>query len=217
MNIDILTIFPPMFSGPFTESIIKRAQEKQLVSIRLHDLRQWTSDTHHTVDDRPYGGGPGMVMLIEPIDKALTELKSQYQNLKTHVILTSAKGATFTQQKAHSLSQHQHLIFIAGHYEGIDQRVADHLVDEELSIGDYVLTGGELPTMVMVDSIVRLLPGVLGDDQSIIEESHSNPGLLEYPHYTRPENYKGWSVPPVLLSGNHAVIQKWRQEQSKQK
>jgi tRNA (guanine37-N1)-methyltransferase len=217
MHIDILTIFPNMFSGPFSESIIKRAVAKQLVSIKLHDLRQWTTDSHHTVDDRPYGGGPGMVMLIEPIDKALANLKAQKFNSKPHVILTSAKGTVFTQQKAQALSKHPHLIFIAGHYEGVDQRVADNLVDEELSIGDYVLTGGELPTMVMVDSIVRLLPGVLGDDQSIVEESHSSPGFLEYPHYTRPENYKGWQVPSVLLSGNHAAIEQWRRLQSKLK
>ena len=205
MHIDILTLFPEMFTGPFDNSIIKRAQDQNLVKIAIHDLRTWTSDPHHTADDRPYGGGPGMVMLVEPIDKALSELKQ-----KSRVILTSPRGTPFTQTKAQELSTLDHLIFIAGHYEGVDQRVEDHLVDESLSIGDYVLTGGELPAMVMIDAIVRLLPGALGDPTSTQEESHSQPGYLEYPHYTRPEEYRSWPVPKVLLSGDHAAIAKWR-------
>jgi tRNA (guanine37-N1)-methyltransferase len=222
MHIDILTIFPHMFDGPFAESIIKRAQDQGKVTLSVHDLRQWSVNKHHTVDDRPFGGGPGMVMMVEPIDKALIDLTSKIKNQKSKkIILTSARGPQFTQQKAQDLSKVDHLIFIAGHYEGVDQRVSDHLIDEELSIGPYVLTGGELPAMVMIDAIVRLIPGVLGNPDSLLEESHSPTAEntqpttnLEYPHYTRPETYKGWRVPEVLLSGNHAQIQKWRQNQS---
>lgn len=206
-----------MFKGPFNESIIKRALDQGLVTIKVHDLRQWSVDAHHSVDDQPYGGGPGMVMLVEPIDRALIDLNqsSVIRTLSSKIVLTSAKGKLFDQQKAQALSKFDRLVFIAGHYEGVDQRVADHLVDEQLSIGNYVLTGGELPVMVMIDSIARLLPGVLGEPDSLTEESHNQPGYLEYPHYTRPEVYQGWSVPKVLLSGHHAQIQKWRQEKSK--
>lgn len=214
MKIDVLTIFPGMFTGPFNQSIIKRAQDKQLVSLEIHDLRQWAKDAHQAVDDRPYGGGPGMVMLIEPIDLALKDLKANHPSQNSSVILTSAKGSLFTQDMAKRFSQSDHLIFIAGHYEGVDQRVADHLADVEVSIGNYVLTGGELPVMVMVDAITRLLPGVLGDPASLAEESHSTPGYLEYPQYTRPENYRGWTVPQVLLSGHHQHICNWRQQYS---
>lgn len=210
IKIDIITIFPAMFTGPFSESIVFRAQEKGLLSINIHDLRLWTHDQRHTVDDRPYGGGPGMVMMVEPIDKALRDLSGK----NTHSILTSAKGNRFNQGKAKELSQKDHLIFIAGHYEGVDQRVADHLVNEEVSIGDYVLTGGELPIMVMVDAISRLIPGVVGDPQSLEQESHNSPGILEYPQYTRPEKYHDWAVPDILLSGNHAAINKWRVTQT---
>lgn len=213
MTIDILTIFPNMFTGPLSESILKRAQSNGQVSIRVHDLRQWTTDSHHTTDDRPYGGGPGMVMLVEPIDKALKQLMAGNSGVKT--ILTSAAGRTFSQQKAIELSQLDHLIIIAGHYEGVDQRVEDNLIDESISIGDYVLTGGEIPAMVITDAIVRLIPGVLGDPESIVDESHSQPGYKEYPHYTRPEDYHGWKVPDVLLSGNHAAIAKWRKQHQK--
>jgi len=210
MQIDILTLFPQMFSGPLTESILKRAQDQNLVNIAVHDLRAWTTDPHHTADDRPYGGGPGMVMLVEPIDKALNDLKSKIQNPKSRVILTSPRGARFTQAKAQELATYDHLIFIAGHYEGVDQRVADHLVDDTISIGDYVLTGGELPIMVIVDALVRLIPGVLGDPTSTADESFKTPGYLEYPQYTRPEIYRGWPVPKMLLSGDHAAISAWR-------
>jgi tRNA (guanine37-N1)-methyltransferase len=215
MKIDILTIFPAMFKSPFAESIVKRAIDNHIVTLNLYDLRHWAQDERGTVDDRPYGGGPGMLMLVEPIDRALKDLKrSSDQAIKrSKTILTSARGIPFTQGKAQELSHLDHLILIAGHYEGVDQRVSDHLIDEEISIGDYVLTGGELPTMVMVDAIVRLLPGVVGDPNSLVEESHQNPGILEYPQYSRPEKYGDWSVPPVLLSGDHQKIKDWRQSQ----
>lgn len=215
MIIDILTVFPKMFEGPLTESILKRAQASGIITINVHDLRQWTTDSHHTTDDRPYGGGPGMVMLVEPIDKALQEIKSKIQMTNIKTILTAASGKNFTQAKAQEYSKLDHLIIIAGHYEGVDQRVEDHLVDESISIGDYVLTGGELPAMVIVDALTRLLPGALGDAESIVDESHRQPGYKEYPHYTRPENYRDWPVPKVLLSGNHAAITKWRQDNQK--
>jgi tRNA (guanine37-N1)-methyltransferase len=226
MRIDILSIFPNMFSSPFGESIVKRAVQKELVTIALHDLRDWTTDVHHQVDDRPFGGGAGMVMMVEPIDKALQALKSQAtstkhqtdsnnQMPKSKTILLSAKGTRYTQQKAHELATFEHLILVCGHYEGIDQRVYDHLVDEVISIGDYVLTGGELPAMVLADSIIRLIPGVVGDKASIVDESHKHPGYIEYPHYTRPAEYKGWKVPDILLSGDHAKIDAWRAENSK--
>ena len=215
MKVDIVTIFPGMFKGPIDESILKRAQEKNLVEIEVHDLRQWTKDKHKTVDDSPYGGGPGMVMMVEPVDRAIRSLLAQQGDslTKPKVILMTPQGKQFEQKKAQELSKLEHLIFICGHYEGVDERVREHLVDEEISIGDYVLTGGELPAMVVIDSVVRLIPGVLGKEASLDEESFSN-GLLEYPHYTRPEEFEGWKVPDVLLSGNHAEIAKWRKEQA---
>jgi len=207
MKIDILTLFPKMFEGPFNESIIKRAQDKSLIEIMIHDLRKWGLDDRRTVDDRPYGGGPGMIMRVDVVDSALKELKTK----NSKVILLDATGEKFTQQKTVELSKLEHLILIAGHYEGVDHRVHEHLVDEVISIGDYVLTGGEIPAMVIIDSIVRLIPGVVGKEASIVEESHSQPGYLEYPQYTRPEKYKKWNVPEVLLSGNHKKIKNWRQ------
>lgn len=204
MKIDILTLFPKMFEGPFGESILRRAQDKLLVEIKIHDLRKWGLDDRRTVDDRPYGGGPGMIMRVDVVDSALQSLKN------SKVILLDATGKKFTQQKAQELSKIKHLILIAGHYEGVDHRIHEHLVDEIISIGDYVLTGGEIPAMVLIDSIVRLIPGVVGKEASIVEESHSKPGYLEYPQYTRPEEYKGWKVPEILLSGNHKEIKKWR-------
>jgi len=207
MKIDILTLFPKMFEGPFNESIIKRAQDKSLIEIMIHDLRKWGLDDRRTVDDRPYGGGPGMIMRVDVVDSALKELKTK----NSKVILLDATGERFTQQKTVELSKLEHLILIAGHYEGVDHRVHEHLVDEVISIGDYVLTGGEIPAMVIIDSIVRLIPGVVGKEASIVEESHSQPGYLEYPQYTRPEKYKKWNVPEVLLSGNHKKIKNWRQ------
>jgi len=212
VKIDILTIFPQMFQGPFEESMVKRAKYKSLVEIEVHDLRRWTKDKHRSVDDRPYGGGAGMVMRVDVIDRALCELDAQGEAFK---VLMSAKGQEYNQKKAREYSMKERLILIAGHYEGVDERVAVHLVDEEIRIGNYVLTGGELPAMVVVDSLVRLIPGVLGNEESPKEESHSRPGYLEYPQYTRPEDYKGWRVPEVLLSGHHGEIDKWRKEKLK--
>ena len=212
MKIDILTIFPEMFSGPFKESIIKRAQKKELVEIKIHNLRDWTEDKHKTVDDKPFGGGAGMVMKIEIIDKALNDLKTK----KSKVILLTPQGKVFKQKMAQEYANLNHMILICGHYEGFDERIRENLIDEEVSIGDYVLTGGEIPAMVVVDSVVRLIPGVVGNDESIKDESFSK-GLLEYPQYTRPADYRGKKVPEVLLSGNHAQIEKWRQEQAEKR
>jgi len=213
MRIDILTLFPKMFSGPFDESIIKRAMEKGLVDVEIHYLRNWATDKHGTVDDKPYSGGAGMVIKVDVVDAALKDLKSKINNPESKVILLSPQGETFTQQKAKELSKLDHLILIAGHYEGFDERIRENLVDEEISIGDYVLTGGELPAMVIADSIVRLIPGVLGDSDSLRDETHSRPGYTKHPVYTRPEEYKGWKVPEVLLSGDHKKIEGWKKNQ----
>lgn len=199
-----------MFKGPFDESILKRARQKGLLEIKIHDLRSWTTDERKTVDDRPYGGGVGMVMMVEPIYRALQELK---KSKATRVILLSPRGKVFTQAKAQEMSKHDHLILICGHYEGVDERVSQHLVDEEITIGDYVLTGGELPAMVLIDAITRLVPGVIQKPEATKLESFSQ-NQLEYPHYTRPENFKGWQVPPVLLSGNHKEIERWRAKEA---
>ena len=213
MKIDILTLFPEMFRGPFNESIIKRAQKKNLVEIKIHNLRIWADDKRRTVDDRPFGGGTGMVLMIKPINKALKELKTE----KTKVIFLGPKGKVFNQKKAEKLAKIKHLIFICGHYEDIDERIREHLIDEEISIGDYILTGGELPTMVVIDTIVRLLPGVLEKSATTKEESFGQSSLLEYPQYTRPANFQGWQVPEVLLSGDHKKIQKWRDKKALEK
>ncbi len=216
MTVDILTTLPLLLTGPLSESILKRAQEKNLVTINVHDLRQWTSDKHRTTDDHPYGGGPGMVMMIEPIDHALQALNAKKGTPKQLIVITSAKGTQFTQQIAQQWStQLDRIIFICGHYEGIDERVVQYLADQEMRIGNFVLTGGELAAAVMTDAVVRLLPGVLGDDESSKDESHSVERVLEYPQYTRPENYKGWDVPKVLLQGNHKLIEEWKHEQKK--
>lgn len=208
MKIDILTLFPDMFKGPFDASIIKRARDGGIAEINVHDLRAWGEGERRNVDDRPYSGGPGMVIRVDIIDKALKDLKKK----GSRVILLDATGEKYTQEKARDLSKLEHIILIAGHYEGVDHRVHEHLVDEVISIGDYVLTGGEIPAMVIVDSVVRLIPGSLGKDESSMDESHKEPGYLEYPQYTRPEEYNGWKVPGVLLSGNHAEIEKWKKE-----
>ena len=210
MKIDILTIFPEMFAGPFGESIVKRAIDQKQVEIKIHDLREWTEDKHRSVDAPPYGGGAGMVMRVDVIDKAVSSLRSK----EAKVILLDTKGKIYSQNEAVRMSKEKHLILIAGHYEGIDHRVHEKIADEVYSIGEYVLTGGELPVMVVVDSIVRLIPGVLGNPESLSEESYSEPGKREYPQYTRPSEYKGWKVPEVLLEGNHAEIEKWRKEKS---
>jgi len=210
MKIDILTIFPEMFT-PLTESIVRRAQDKGLVEIKIHNLRDWSTDKHKSVDASPYGGGPGMVMRVDVVDRAVEKLKnSKTQELKTKVILMDTKGPIYNQQKAEQLKAEEHLIIIAPHYEGIDHRVHEHIADEVISIGSYVLTGGEIPAMVVVDSMVRLLPGVLGNEESLVEESYQTEGQIEYPQYTRPEEYNGWKVPEVLLSGHHKKIGEWR-------
>jgi tRNA (guanine37-N1)-methyltransferase len=214
MKIDVLTLFPDMFTGPFDASIIKRAQDKDLIEIAVHDLRKWGETDRRNVDDRPYGGGVGMIIRVDILDAAISELKktASFDAQNSKIILLDATGTRYTQQKAVELSKLDHIILIAGHYEGIDHRVHEHLVDEVISIGDYVLTGGEIPAMVVVDSVIRLLPGVLGKDESSADESHKEPGYLEYPQYTRPEDYKGWKVPKVLLSGNHKKIEEWRKQ-----
>lgn len=209
MQIDLLTPFPEMAESILGSSILKRAQEKGLVEIRTRDLRDWTEDRHRSVDDAPYGGGPGMVLKIEPVWKALRDLRQP----GSRVICPGPQGKIFRQATAERLATEGHLIFLCGHYEGIDQRVLDHLVDEEISIGDYVLTNGVLGSLVIVDALVRLIPGVLGDAESALQDSFST-GLLDHPHYTRPVNFSGWEVPPVLLSGNHAAIAEWRRKQA---
>ena len=211
MKIDILTIFPNMFSA-LEQSLIGKAQKKGLVKINIHNLRNYTVDKHHSVDDRPFGGGPGMVMRVDIIDQALKDLKSK--TCKT--ILLSPQGQVFNQKKAQELKKLKHLILICGHYEGFDERVREHLVDEEVSIGDYVLTGGEIPALAVVDTVVRLLPGVIGKKESLEFESFSG-STLDYPEYTRPKVYKNWSVPKVLLSGNHKQIKSWRKKKSLEK
>lgn len=216
MQIDIITLFPDMLKGPFGESIVKRAQNKNLVEINIHNLRKWAKDKRGTVDDRPYGGGAGMVMMATPIVDAISELKSQ--NSKTKTILLSPRGRVWKQELALKYSKLDHLILICGHYEGVDERVRE-FIDEEISIGDFILTGGEIPSMVMVDSIVRLIPGVLEKPDATKFESFSlltsQPHLqLEYPQYTHPEEFKGLKVPTVLLSGNHEEITKWRTEKA---
>lgn len=212
MKIDILTLFPKMFSGPFDESIIKRAQEKGLVEIKVHDLRDYGEGERKTVDDRPYGGGVGMILRVDIVNKAISDLKKTGKGTK--VVLLDATGNKFTQAVAKDYSKDEHLILIAGHYEGFDHRVQEHLVDEVISIGDYVLTGGEIPAMVIADAVVRLIPGVLEKEEATQLESFTDPNLLEFPQYTRPEEFKGWKVPEVLLSGNHKEIEKWRKEES---
>lgn len=207
MHVDIFTLFPAMFQGPLTESILKRAQERGLLTIALHNIRAATTDKHHIVDDYPYGGGAGMVMKPEPIFAAV---EAVYQ--EGPIILLTPQGRIFSQQVARELAQESRLTLLCGHYEGIDERVREHLVTDEISIGDYVLTGGELGAMVIVDAVSRLIPGVLTEG-STDEESHSN-SLLEYPQYTRPVEFRGWRVPAILLSGHHEQVARWRRKQS---
>lgn len=231
MKIDILTIFPEMFSGPFSQSIIRRAVEKKLADINVHNLRKWAKDKRKTVDDRPFGGGTGMVMMVGPIDSALQEIKKKdtigkkkNSGKDTRVILLTPAGKVFNQDKAKELSRLSHLILICGHYEGIDERVSQYLADEEISIGDYILTGGEIPAMLITDAVVRLIPGVLDKKEATSSESFSNLGLkpenlklLEYPQYTQPADYRGWKVPDILLSGNHKMIEEWRKKMAMKK
>ncbi|MBW5444600.1 tRNA (guanosine(37)-N1)-methyltransferase TrmD [Cohnella sp. CFH 77786] len=214
MRIDVLTLFPEMFEGVFGSSILGKARDRGLVSLSTLNFREFSTNKHHTVDDTPYGGGGGMVLKPEPIFGAVEHLLEQGGGgREPRVILMCPQGETFSQRKAAELSEESHLIFICGHYEGYDERIRQYLVTDELSIGDYVLTGGELPAMVVIDSVVRLLPGVLGNERSAVADSFSD-GLLEYPQYTRPPEFRGWSVPDVLLSGHHAEIEKWRRMQS---
>lgn len=212
MKIDVLTLFPEMFAGPLDVSIVGRARKSGLLDLRVHNLRDWTHDRHKTVDDRPFGGGAGMVMKPEPLFEAVEALGGE----QVHVLLLGPAGRRFTQAIARELSQRQHVILICGSYEGVDERVREGLVDDELSIGDYVLTNGGLPAMVLIDAVTRLLPGALGDEQSAADESFSH-GLLEYPHYTRPAEFRGMKVPEVLLSGHHAEIEKWRAAQARRR
>ncbi len=213
MRIDILTLFPNMFSGPFAESIVKRAMDRNLIGIKIHSLREWGLGKHKVVDDYPFGGVTGMVMKPEPLFEATEAIRAESACSSAPVILLTPQGRVFNQNVAAELASLAQLILICGHYEGIDERVREHLATDEISIGDYVLTGGELAAMVVVDAVTRLLPGVLGSEESATDDSHSS-GLLEYPQYTRPQAYRGWEAPQVLLSGNHAQIAKWRREQS---
>jgi tRNA (guanine37-N1)-methyltransferase len=213
MRIDIVTLFPEICRAPLSESIMKRAQEKGVLDLHIRNLRDWTTDKHYVVDDGPFGGGQGMVMKPEPIFATVEDLKSKIENRKSKIVLMSPAGRRLDQELVKQLSKEPHLIIISGHYEGVDHRVIEHLIDLEISIGDYVLTNGSIAAVVLVDAIVRLLPGTLGHEQSAADDSFSN-GLLEAPQYTRPAEFHGWKVPEVLLSGNHAEIAKWRKEQA---
>jgi len=213
---DVLTIFPDIVNSYLSASILGRAQAKKFIEVHSWDIRQFTTDKHRTVDDTPYGGGAGMVMKIEPIDLVLQEIGKSVDRSQQHIIVLSARGKKFTQAKARQLAAApDNITLICGRYEGIDQRVVDHLADEELSVGDYVLAGGELPALIVIEAIARLQPNVLGNPESLSEESHAKEGTIEYPQYTKPDNYKGWQVPDILLSGNHKAINEWRQEQSR--
>src|SRR3989441_9339658 len=221
MKIDILTLFPEICRAPLNESMMKRAQKNGIVDLCVHNLRDWTQDKHHIVDDAPFGGGQGMVMKPEPIFAAVEELrrqiaeKSKIEDRKSKIVPMSPAGRRFDQQMAAQLSRESHLIIICGHYEGVDHRVIEHLVDLEISIGDYVLTNGAIAAVVLVDAIVRLLPGALGHERSAVDDSFScESSTLEAPQYTRPAEFRGWKVPEVLLSGNHAVIAQWRREEA---
>jgi len=227
MQFDIITIFPEIFDSYFNESILARAQKKELIKINIHNLRKYTTDRHKTVDDSPYGGGVGMILKVEPIYKALLDLKiikkdgTKNQRLKkTKIFLMSAKGVIFSQKIAKDISELNRIVLICGRYEGVDERVVRYLVDGEISIGEYVLTGGELPAMIVVDSVTRLIDGVLGNSKSVINESFSEDGYLEHPYYTRPEIFQPsknakWKVPDVLLSGDHKKIEEWKNKNAK--
>lgn len=210
MKIHVLSLFPDMFTGVFGSSILKKAQEKEAVSLAVTDIREYSTNKHKQVDDYPYGGGAGMVLKPEPMFDAVEAIT---QGRNPRIILMCPQGERFTQKKAEELAQEEELVFLCGHYEGYDERIRTHLVTDEISIGDFVLTGGELPAMTVIDAVVRLLPGVLGQEDSHIHDSFST-GLLEHPHYTRPADFRGLKVPDVLLSGNHANIDKWREQQS---
>ncbi len=210
MKIDVLTLFPEMFAGVLDSSILKRAREKELILVNLINFRDYTTDKHNQVDDYPYGGGKGMLLKPEPIFAAVEAIENWQ---KARIIMLTPQGKTYNQELANELTKSNHLILLAGHYEGFDERIREHLVTDEISIGDYVLTGGELPAMVIIDSVTRLIPGVLGSKESLMQESFTD-NLLEYPQYTRPEIFRNWRVPEILLSGHHAKIEKWRKEES---
>ena len=213
MRIDILSLFPKMFDGPFGESIVKRAVDGGLVSLFIHNFREFAHDKHNTVDDYSFGGGEGMVLKPEPLFEAVESIKGSLGGSAGPVVLLTPQGRLFCHQIAQELSNQQNLVLVCGHYEGVDERVREHLVTDEISIGEYVITGGELAAMVVVDAVVRLLPGALGSEQAASEDSYAK-GFLEYPQYTRPRVYRGWEVPEVLLSGNHQEIARWRREQA---
>jgi tRNA (guanine37-N1)-methyltransferase len=213
MRIDILTLFPEMFNGLLECSIIARARERGLVDIRLHDIRTHTHDKHRVVDDYPYGGGAGMVLKPEPIFEAVDAIRTELGLTTIPIILLSPQGRLFNQSVVRDLSEHENIILICGHYEGVDERVAEYLATDEISIGDYLLSGGEIAAMAVTDCIIRLIPGALGSEESLTEESHVG-GLLEYPQYTRPEMFRGWAVPSILLSGDHGEVARWRRQQS---
>jgi tRNA (guanine37-N1)-methyltransferase len=211
IRFDVLSIFPEMFHSPLNFSLLKKAQEKGLIDIGLHNIRDWAEDKHNMTDDAPYGGGCGMVMKVEPVERALAAVKRA--DVQSLVVLMTPQGKTFNQKIAGEMAEEKHIIMICGRYEGVDERIREHLADREISIGDYILTGGELSALVVIDAVSRLIPGVLGNDASAATESFSQ-GLLEYPQYTRPAYYKGWSVPDVLVSGNHAQIERWQRSEA---
>jgi tRNA (guanine37-N1)-methyltransferase len=213
MKIDILTLFPEMFPGVLESSIVGKAAEKGLVNFRTLNFREFSTNKHGQVDDYPYGGGGGMILKPEPLFYAIESLVQHESSCRPRVILTCPQGERYTQQKAEELAKEEHLIFLCGHYEGYDERIREHLITDEISIGDFVLTGGELPALTIIDSIIRLLPGALGNERSAVTDSFST-GLLEYPHYTRPAEFRGWKVPDILLSGHHGNIEKWRRQES---
>ncbi len=213
MKLDVLTLFPEMFTGVFGESILKRAEETEAAAYRVINFREYADNKHNTVDDYPYGGGAGMVLKPQPIFDAVADLVGNSDSKRPRVILMCPQGERYTQKKAEELAQEEHLIFICGHYEGYDERIREHVVTDEISIGDFVLTGGELGAMVVIDSVVRLLSGVLGNEESHMKDSFST-GLLEHPHYTRPADFRGMKVPDVLISGNHRLIEEWRTKES---
>ncbi len=211
IRFDVLSIFPDMLQSPLEFSLLKKAREKNLIDIHTHDIRAWTQDKHKMTDDAPYGGGCGMVMKVEPVQRALRAVKDD--SMRSVVVLLTPQGETFTQKMAFELSRFDQLILICGRYEGFDERIREHLAEREISIGDYILTGGELPALVVIDAVSRYVPGVLGNEDSCVSESFSQ-GLLEYPQYTRPADYLGWRVPEVLVSGHHADIERWRQREA---
>ena len=215
MHFDVITIFPQILNSYLKESIIGRAQKKRLISICTHNLRDYTNNKHKKVDDTPYGGGAGMILQVQPIFACVEKIKKRLiekkQKSKIHTILFSAKGKKYTQQTAKRLANYDNLVLICGHYEGVDERVADHIADEEISIGNYILTGGELPALIIIDSITRLLPGVLGNNESVKNESYKEKNYKEHPQYSKPANFNGWQVPKVLMGGNHEEIKKWRE------